>query len=181
VQVTVKVADGACRLDQPHSEGRGWSKQLTDAFGTTSHEFANLLITQATNALSAPHAALPQTMNGLLAAVDGAEAKDEIEAMLATQMAVTHSLAMEFLGRAKRAEHIPQLEASANFAVKLLRTYTAQAEALAKLRRGGEQTVRVEHVHVYPGGQAIVGSVAPAGGATLKSEDQPYALGHVSR
>jgi hypothetical protein len=39
--------------------------------------------------------------------------------MLASQMTVTHSLAMEFLGRAKRAEYIPQLEASANFAVKL--------------------------------------------------------------
>ena len=34
-------------------------------------------------------------------------------------------------------------------AIKLLRTYTAQLEALAKLRRGGEQTVRVEHVHVH--------------------------------
>jgi hypothetical protein len=123
---------------------------------------------------------MQQTMNGLLAAIDGAEPKDEIEAMLASQMAVTHSLAMEFLGRAKRAEYIPQLEASANFAVKLLRTYTAQVEALAKLRRGGEQTVRVEHVHVHPGGQAIVGSVTPGGGTTLKSEDQPYALGYAT-
>jgi hypothetical protein len=35
-----------------------------------------------------------------------------------------------------------------------------QTEALAKLKRGGEQTVRVEHVHVYPGGQAIVGAVS---------------------
>jgi hypothetical protein len=64
--------------------------------------------------------------------------------------------------------------------VKLLRTYTAQVEALAKLRRGGEQTVRVEHVHVHSGGQAIVESVTPAGGATLKSKDQPYALGHAT-
>ena len=35
-----------------------------------------------------------------------------------------------------------------------------QMEVLAKLKRGGEQTVRVEHVHVYPGGQAIVGAVS---------------------
>ena len=34
-------------------------------------------------------------------------------------------------------------------AIKLPRTYTAQLEALAKLRRGGEETVRVEHVHVH--------------------------------
>ena len=35
-----------------------------------------------------------------------------------------------------------------------------QMEVLAKLKRGGEQTVRVEHVYVYPGGQAIVGAVS---------------------
>jgi hypothetical protein len=175
VQVKVEAADGVSKISHNHSDEQGWSRHLTDAFGTTSQAFASLLITQATNAVSVPQASLPQTMNGLLAAIDGAQPKDEIEAMLVSQMAVTHSLAMEFLGRAKRAEYVPQLEASGNLAVKLLRTYTAQVEALAKLRRGGEQTVRVEHVHVYPGGQAIVGSVTPAGGATLKSEDQPYA------
>jgi len=63
--------------------------------------------------------------------------------MSVAQMAVTHSLAMDFLGRTKRAEHISQLDAFGNLAVKLLRTYTAQMDTLAKLRRGGEQTVRV--------------------------------------
>jgi hypothetical protein len=57
--------------------------------------------------------------------------------------------------------------------MKLLRTYTAKVEVLAKLRRGGEQTVRVEHVDVHPGGQAIVGNVTPGGGATVKTEDPP--------
>ena len=33
-------------------------------------------------------------------------------------------------------------------------------EVLAKLRRGGEQTVRVEHVHVHSGGQAVAGHVS---------------------
>jgi len=56
-----------------------------------------------------------------------------------------------------------------------LRTFTMQAETLAKLRRGGGQTVRVEHVHVHPGGQAIVGAVTTGGGSPLKSEEQPHA------
>ena len=99
---------------------------------------------------------------------------------LASQMTVTHSLAMEFLGRAKRAEYVPQLDSYGNLAVKLLRTYTAQVEALAKLRRGGEQTVRVEHVHVHSGGQAIVGNVAPGGWVAAKTRDQPYALGYAT-
>src|SRR5262245_57428365 len=51
-----------------------------------------------------------------------------------------------------------------NMAIKLLRTYTAQLEALAKLRRGGEQTVRVEHVHVH---------VAPSGPASAHPRIYP--------
>jgi hypothetical protein len=31
------------------------------------------------------------------------------------------------------------------------------------MRRGGRQKVIVEHVHVYPGGQAIVGNVTHTG------------------
>ena len=58
--------------------------------------------------------------------------------------------------------------------------YTAQTEALAKLRRGGEQVVRVEHVHVHPGGQAIVGNVkheqaAARGGVPDEKMEQPDA------
>jgi hypothetical protein len=34
-----------------------------------------------------------------------------------------------------------------------------QVEALRRLRNGGSQTVRVEHVHVNEGGQAIIGNV----------------------
>jgi hypothetical protein len=46
------------------------------------------------------------------------------------------------LARAKRADRMPILQESGSLAVKLLRTYTAQVEALARLRRGGEQRVR---------------------------------------
>jgi hypothetical protein len=73
---------------------------------------------------------------------------------------VTHRLATDMMVRTKRAEFIDHLHAFGALATKLLRTYTMQTEALAKLKRGGEQTVRVEHVHVYPGGQAIVGAVS---------------------
>jgi len=40
-----------------------------------------------------------------------------------------------------------QMQAHGALATKLLRTFTSQTEALAKIKRGGEQTVRVEHVH----------------------------------
>jgi hypothetical protein len=41
---------------------------------------------------------------------------------------------------------------------RLLRAYAAQVEALLRLRNGGSQIVRVEHVHVHEGGQAVIGN-----------------------
>src|SRR5215204_7261491 len=128
----------------------------------------------------APKGASDAAINAVLAVVDGVQPENEIEAMLAGQMAVTHALSLELLGRARRAEQLPQFESAATYATKMLRTFAVQAETLAKLRRGGEQKVTVEHVHVHSGGQAIVGAVTggsplPGGGKIPKSESQPHA------
>jgi hypothetical protein len=51
-------------------------------------------------------------------------------------------------------------------------------EALKRYRSGGEQKMTVEHVHVHPGAQAIVGNVSRSGegaGVAAKPEDQPDA------
>ncbi len=61
-----------------------------------------------------------------------------------------------------------------NQATKLLRTFTAQIEALNRHRGKGQQKMMVEHVHVHRGGQAIVGQVnrdkAKGEGAPSKTE-----------
>src|SRR5262249_30026536 len=49
-----------------------------------------------------------------------------------------------------------------------------QVDALANLRRGGRQRVTVEHVHVHPGAQAVVGNVTTGG--TEKRGRQPHAI-----
>ena len=103
--------------------------------------------------------------NAALAAVDAIRPADEIEAMLALEMIATHETAMDMLMRAKHADLTPTLQECGSLAVKLLRTYTAQVEALARLRRGGEQRVIVQHVNVNEGGQAIVGAVSHRGGS----------------
>jgi len=57
------------------------------------------------------------------------------------------------------------MSAVAGLAAKVMRTFTAQLEALGRLRgEGTKQVVRVEHVHVETGGQAIVGIVKGGGG-----------------
>lgn len=65
------------------------------------------------------------------------------------------------------------IDMNTNRATKLMRTFTAQVEALQKLRGKGQQTVRVEHVTVNAGGQAIVGHVEhKARGEGAKDEKQ---------
>lgn len=60
------------------------------------------------------------------------------------------------------------------YAAKLSRVYADQMEALARYRGKSQQTVRVEHVTVQAGGQAIVGNVR-GDRAKPKSEEQPDA------
>jgi hypothetical protein len=86
------------------------------------------------------------------------------EALLSVQMIGVHQAAMVFLARAT-AEGQTLLGADANVlrATRLLRLFTEQLEALAKLRgKTSQQKVIVEHVTVAAGGQAIVG-VVPGG------------------
>ena len=100
-------------------------------------------------------------INDALAAVTGIGAQDEVEGMIATQMVATHLAAITALRRLKRSENIPQQDSYGNLAVKLMRTFTAQLEALQRYRGKGQQKVTVEHVNVNAGGQVIVGTVHP--------------------
>jgi hypothetical protein len=159
--------DTKVMLGCPHSDENGWGARIMDALGTCSPDFANAemqrilgVVQPQDRTQSAVH------LNAALAVVNGVRPRDELEAMLASQMAVTHALALDLLGRAKQSSTVPYMETCANLATKLQRAFVAQVEALGKLRRGGEQKVTVEHVHVHAGGQAIVGAVttAPGGG-----------------
>ena len=53
--------------------------------------------------------------------------------------------------------------ALATAAARLMRAYSVQVETLRRLRHGGDQYVRVEHVHVNDGGQAVIGNGKTAG------------------
>ena len=164
---------------------RDVAETLLDAFGTTSEDFLVSELNHLSNSqLAAGQLHTAQTeMNAALAAIDGTRPENEMAAMLASQMAATHSLAMDMLGRARRAQTVEQLQVHGTPATKLLRTFTGQTEALAKVKRGGEQTVRVEHVHVYQGGQAIVGVMSTRqgeGGGVDEKGNQAYGA-HVQR
>ena len=60
-------------------------------------------------------------------------------------MAATHDAAMRALSMVGKADFVDQTTSFGNLSAKLLNLYARQAETLAKLQRGAEQTVR----HVY--------------------------------
>jgi hypothetical protein len=108
----------------------------------------------------------------------GIAPQDEVEGMLAAQMVACSNAAMECYRRAMIGEQTFDGRAqNLAFANKLSRTYAQQMDALQRYRGKGQQKMTVEHVHVHAGGQAIVGSVNPAGGVGVieKTEDQSYA------
>lgn len=139
-----------------------------NTFGTASLDFSSQMLGRLAAIANERGQEFPTetALNAALAAVDAVQPANETEAMLAVQMYATHEAAMEMLVRTKQATNHQALQNYSTIATKLLRTYTAQLETLAKIRRGGEQTVRVEHVHVHEGGQAIVGNVSHQGAGT---------------
>ena len=145
--------------------------RLADAFGTTSSEFIDAMMVNLLTYFEAPDdRRASREINSALAVLDGIKPENEVEAMLLTQMVATNDAAMKCLSQIRS---VATAEAFGNLSVKLLRTFTSQTEALAKLRRKGEQTVRV--VHVHPGGQAVVGDVhhhKGTGGRGLPSESE---------
>lgn len=103
-------------------------------------------------------------LNAAIASVVEIEPRDSTELMLATQMAAIHNASMDMLRRAMLSDQTFEgIEGFANLANKLMRTYTAQVEALNKYRTRGQQKITVQHVNVNEGGQAIVGDVQGVG------------------
>jgi hypothetical protein len=101
-------------------------------------------------------------LNSALAFIEGFAPRNEVEAAVALQMACTHSAAMSVLARLGPAtgteDHVCRF---ASAAARLLRAFTMQLEAYRRLRHGGDQHVRVEHVHINQGAQAVIGNVHP--------------------
>ena len=90
------------------------------------------------------------------------------------QMIAANEAALRATSMVGKCDWFPQSMGFGNLANKFMRTFTAQTEALARLRRGGEQVVK--YVHVHEGGQAVVaGTINQTGGSgNIESGEQPY-------
>jgi hypothetical protein len=162
---------GSPQLNLPHAEipAKLWPahpaqtsldyERLKEVFGTDDRSFISGLCQQLIEAGSRLGG---NGIDFMLAVIRGIKPKDQLEAMLATQIAAFHVHIMTFVSRLAVADNIAEQDSAERALNKLTRTFTAQMEALAlkRHRTGGEQKVTVQHVSMGDGSQAIVGSVA---------------------
>ena len=161
---------------QQNKETEVWEIIATDSedafyMGTYDNDLTTDIINQISNTSFTGNRSSELkaiSMNATMASLLEIDPQDSTELMLGAQMVTAHNVAMEMARRALLVEG--QTDEVVNFNVnrmtKLMRTYTAQMEALNKYRNKGKQkiTVKHQHVNVNDGGQAIVGDVNQGGG-----------------
>ena len=163
-RVRVRLRPVNCNYSKPYppdGEQKQWWDRLKVALGTTSSDFVNATLVQIQNASRLPCGGICEiSINAVLAFIEAAEPKNEIEAALAIQMSCTHAVAMAVLSRAGGAyggnRHVAMMAAAA---ARLLHAFTAQVQTMRRLRNGGTQVIHIERVEVKEGGQAVIGNL----------------------
>lgn len=170
-KISVELEGGSARVRVGEKNLASEHIALMQALGATDHAFYSGLLNSIINAAKDAGRVTDESVNFVASVVAGIAPRDELEAMLAVQMAAIHNATIATARRLAHVETLPQLEAQERALNKLARTYTTQMEALKRYRTGGQQKVVVEHVTVNAGGQAIVGAVThPGGGGAGKVE-----------
>ena len=145
----------------------GLATVLSRATGTANVALSTALLSDAVASLGLAqghprHGERSRAMLGLMAAL---EPRDGVEGALAASFAALHTGAMQCLRRAANTSLPP--EVASRFrrdAVALLRTANETMAAVQEHRGGAvKQVVRVEHIHLAEGAQAVLAAVAGKG------------------
>lgn len=172
-RIELTKENGKYTVGLGHPDQRIGSMLLTHALGGTNAEFTATLSGQLLNISGLGQEVSTSQLNSVIAMVQGIGPKDETEAMLAAQMVAIHNATMSAARSLKNCENVPQQDSAANVLNKLARTFAMQIDTLKSYRSTGEQNIRVQHVTVNDGGQAIVGNVQTRGGGTNENNGQP--------
>lgn len=144
------------QIDLDHADPAAGFNKLKASLGTTDNDFTGGLLEQMSSIGSRGD---EQAINFNLSMIQGVEPTDQIETMLATQMAAVHNATMAYAQRLNQADTVAQQDSAARAFNNLAKTFTSQVEALKRYRTGGRQNIVVQHVNVADGGRAIVGNI----------------------
>lgn len=130
-----------------------------NTMGVQDLRLAGALLRQMTNAWAGPEETYLENSELGLQLTKELAPRNTMEALLLTQMAACHSHCMSMFASAGKSICEDSQTKYLRLAERLMRSFSTSLETLEKARRGGKQSVKVEHVHVNAGGQAIVGNV----------------------
>jgi hypothetical protein len=162
--------------DHPHRDMA--SALLMEALGSVDADFVDGLLGHLLTASAEDGQINEAGIKFMLASIKDIKPTDQLEAMLAAQMAAVFRATMTCSGRLVGANEPRDQEIAASTLNKCARTFAILMDTLKRYRTGGEQTVTVQHVSVGVGGQAIVGNVNQAAPRTAPArfEDETPAL-----
>jgi hypothetical protein len=158
-QVRLKVSKTGSEIAFDHPDERIGQALVMEALASADCDFLHGIVSQLANASTHGQDIDERELNFMLSVIKGIEPRDQLEAMLAAQMAAVHVASMTFARRLVHVQTIPQQDSAERAFNKLTRTFAMQMEALKRYRSGAEQKVTLQHVSVADGGQAIVGNV----------------------
>ena len=175
-RLNISKSESGLSCTTEHRDSLAGTALIMEAIATTDADFYAGFVTQLARAGGEDE----QQLNFMLSVVKGIKPQDQLEAMLAAQMAAVHSGTMKFSRMLADAEYIEHRDSAERTFNKLMRTFVCQLEALKRHRAGGEQTVTVQQVNVSEGGQAIVGNVTQGQQDVVPNRvsPQPLALNH---
>jgi hypothetical protein len=161
--VRVKLERINCDVSKslpPDGDRQVWIDRLKVALGTASMEFVEATLFQLQAAARLPNSGVSEiAVNSALSMIESEQPRNETECAIVIQMACVHSATMAVLGRLGGGHGGDRhVLAAATAASRLSRTFAILVETLRRLRNGGSQYVRVEHIHIGPNSQAVIGN-----------------------
>jgi hypothetical protein len=155
---------------------------IREELGSKNPNFTDELFHQIADSIPVDDQYRSRKLEFLTSVLEELPQKDHLTGMLLSQMATCHSAIMQLAGKFSNARTLDELELVERMYTKMMRTFTAQFEALRRHQRGPDQTVNVGNLSVTDGSQAIVGHVSHQGGAatTNNAATKPAALRHDS-
>jgi hypothetical protein len=145
---------------------------LRRVFGTLSEEFSQTMLGKLVASLRPnPHEHLDEaSLNAAIALVASMQPQNELEALLAVEIAGVGFAGLRFLHQSQHHMDEIYIGVYGGYATKLLRLQLDMIRALDQHQRGNKQTVEVRHVHIHSGAQGVVGIVNAQ--KTPEGEDQ---------
>jgi hypothetical protein len=161
-----KHEEGVVKLGVNAETSYEFEQGMIEALGVADEGLQNHLLSQTLGVFRPiSESDISRETNITLTLMHEINPRNGMESLLAIQMLHTHHLAVKMMERAANTnQSIEDVDCNVNMATKLTRVFNQQLDTLQKLRGKGQQKMTVEHVHVYEGGQAVVGDINQGGG-----------------